>query len=77
MVHLNISNHFTSGKFKGGNADERKFGRLGRALCRRDVALHEIKTLSGSNFSSDNFVHTIAKNDDLISHVFRVFALFL
>ena len=34
-----------------------KFGRLGQALCRLDVALHEIKTLNGSKVPPGNFVH--------------------
>ena len=39
----------------------KKFGRLGRALWRLAVALHEIKTLSGSKVPPDNFVHNKKK----------------
>ena len=38
-----------------------KFGRLSRALSSLDVALHEIKTLSGSKVPPDNFMHNEKK----------------
>ena len=44
-----------------------KFERLGRALCRLDVALHEINTLSGSKVPPDNFLHNEKK--DMMSSV--------
>ena len=50
-----------------------KFGRLGRALCRLDVALHEIKTLSGSKVPPNNFVHN--ENKEMTSSV-RALAIF-
>ena len=46
-----------------------KFGRLGQALCRLDVALHEIKTLSGSKVPPHNFVHNEKK--EMMSSVTR------